>query len=253
MLSWLILAFLKYCNKFVLINNNIRYCEIISNICNQMCTTRGNVIECEERPVRVGIASTGDRVRGRKARNAPSSVVPSSRRAGKVSTACSSRRVGGLSPPSIEAAARAPPQQHIYTGVLMMWTHNRRGRARFATPLARGAALSLFSLFLYRLSLADAAALRPMRAPPCRAASWPRSGRRPRRRSWPTSLTRRSTWSARGAAAAQHPLPLHRGPLQEIQSLRFSTTVRELQRTAYHMVGTPLPGCRLRIKQHQEE
>lgn len=93
-----------------------------------------------------------------------------------------------------------------------------------------GAPLFLFSLFFsVRLSLADAAALRPMRAPPCRAASWPRSGRRPRRRSWPTSPTRRSTWSARGAAAAPRPPPPPRGLRPETPSRRSSTTVRALQ------------------------
>lgn len=95
-------------------------------------------------------------------------------------------------------------------------------------PLSRspGAPLFLFSLFFsVRLSLADAAALRPMRAPPCRAASWPRSGRWPRRRSWPRSPTRRSTWSARGAAAAPRPPPPPRGLRPEIPSPRSFTTV----------------------------
>ena len=96
-------------------------------------------------------------------------------------------------------------------------------------PLSRspGAPLFLFSLFFsVRLSLADAAALRPMRAPPCRAASWPRSGRWPRRRSWPRSPTRRSTWSARGAAAAPRPPPPPRGLRPETPSRRSSITVR---------------------------
>lgn len=124
---------------------------------------------------------------------------------------------------------RAHHPRPIYTARRAGRPHNARGRARSPQrpppPLARGTALSLFSLFSVRLSLADAVALRPMRAPPCRAASWPKSGRRLRRPSRPTSPTRRSTWSARGAAGAPRPPPPRRGPLLVILSPLSSTTV----------------------------
>lgn len=95
-----------------------------------------------------------------------------------------------------------------------------------ARPGLRSFSFSLF--FSVRLSLADAVALRPMRAPPCRAASWPRSGRRPRRRSWPMTRTKRSTWSARGAAEAPRPPPPPRGLRPETLSQRSYTTVSRI-------------------------
>lgn len=127
-------------------------------------------------------------------------------------------------PPSIEEGARAPPAAHIYWGAGVA-TPQPQEVAR-DTNAARPGHRSFYSLsFSVRLSLADAVALRLMRAPPCRAASWPRSGRRPRRRSWPMTRTRRSTWSARGAAAAPRPPPPRRGLRPAIPSPRSSTTV----------------------------
>lgn len=128
--------------------------------------------------------------------------------------------------PSIEVAARAPPRQRYipHSAVATLTTQeDARDRLSRRSP---GAPLFLFSLFFsVRLFLADAVALRPMRAPPCRAASWPRSGRRLRRPSSPTSRTRRSTWSARGEAGAPRPPPPRRARRRAIPSPRSSTTV----------------------------
>lgn len=149
--------------------------------------------------------------------SASASVAPSCRRVNFASVVRnpphrSKRRRAHPLPSHIYHAASAGPPQLPETAC---------DRPLAARPGRR----SFYSFSFSRLSFADAVALRLMRAPPCRAASWPRSGRWPRRRSWLTSLMRRSTWSARGAAAARRPPPPRRGLRPAIPSPRSSTTV----------------------------
>lgn len=161
------------------------------------------------------------------------SVAPSCRRAKFASVV--------RNPPHRSKRRRAHPlATHIYR-VASTRPPQLQETACDHPQAARPGRRSFYSLsFSVRLSLADAVALRLMRAPPCRAASWPRSGRWPRRRSWLMSRTKRSTWSARGAAGARRPPPPRRDLRPAIPSPRSSTTVSQPPPSRW-TVPPPLP------------